>query len=271
MSIRTPYNGAGRRIDPGAVLLALLAATLPALLLAAIACNGDEPEPGPDPTPTQEIVVQSTPEPEPPSFVGDNEAIWADDFESYSDGAFPREGGWQRWKSGAVHIISSESSAGGSKSYKVGKFAQTAKAVPKGLPQVSYTAKFMVASVDENIASPLILVGLGWKMEDANVPHATACGVWVSGRLRCGDMDLGPAEAGRWYEVHVIADLASGSAQYWLDGQDLGVLPLETIFGVPKDNISHFLMVSGPRETEAFIDDVAVFRGEVSPLSPTQP
>ena len=264
---RRGNDGTAARGGPLAALAAILAAA--ALAVALAACGGDDP--APEPAPTQEPEAQATPAPAPPAFIGGLEAIFADDFESYAEGAFPREGRWQRWKSGALHVVASEPGVAGSKFYKLGKFAQTAKPVPVGLPGLTYTAKFMVPAVDETVASPVVLIGLGWKMADANVPHASSCGVWVGGRLVCGGTDLGLAEAGRWYEVHAVADLAAGSAQYWLDGRDLGVLPLETAFGSPRDNVSHFLVVTGPREIEAYIDDVAAFRGEVAPLNAAQP
>ena len=265
----TLLRGESSGTASGALSFTMLAALLAALAIAVSACSGDEPEPAP--TPTQEAVAEATPEPPPPSFIGDVEAIWAEDFERYSAGTFPREGGWQRWKSRTQNAISSQSSAGGTKAYELGKSSQTAKKIPVGLQQVSYTAKFMVTAIDETSPSPSIMIGLGWKMVDGNVPHASACGVWVNGRLTCGGMDLGLAEAEKWYELHVVADLASGSAQYWLDGTDYGVSPLVTSFGVPLDNVSHLLALSGPREVEAYIDDVAVFRGEVGPLSSSQP
>ena len=241
--------------------------------IAVAACGGDGPEPGTaaTPQPTEEAEALPTPEPTPPAFLGDMEALWAEDFERYSDGEFPREGRWQRWKSGGVHLITSQHSAGGAKSYELGKFAQTAKTIPQGMAHVSYTAKFMVPTVDEASATLAVMIGLGWKMNDGNVPHASACGVWVGGQLTCGGMNLGLAEAGKWYELHVVADLAAGSARYWLDGIEYGEFPLETAFGVPIDNVSHLLVLAGPREIEAYVDELAVFRGGVGPLSPSQP
>ena len=269
LRIQEVYKGMGL-IVWRAVLLALLSA---ALAVAAAACGGDEPEStrAPTPTATEEAEVLPTPEPTPPPFVGDVEALWAEDFERYPDGEFPREGRWQRWKSGGVHAVTSQTRAGGVKSYELGKFAQTAKTIPQGMAQASYTAKFMVPTVDESSPTLGVMIGLGWKMEDGNVPHTSACGVWVGGQLTCGGMNLGLAEAGKWYEIHVVADLASGSARYWLDGTEYGEFPLETAFGVPIDNVSHLLVLAGPRDLEAYIDEVAVFRGEVGPLSASQP
>ena len=256
-------------INYGAVRIALLAA-LAALAIAATACGGD-PDASPAPTPTEMAEEVPTPEPTPPPFIGNVEAIWADDFEGYTDGTFPREGRWQRWKSGVHHMITSEVNAGGAKSFELGRFAQVAMGIPQGMAQASYTAKFMVPSVDEASASPAVMVGLGWKMDDGNVPHASACGVWVGGQLACGGMFLGLAESGKWYEIHVVADLQSGNARYWLDGTDYGEFPLETVFGVPIDNVSHLLIVTGPREVEAYVDELAVFKGEVAPLTASQP
>ncbi len=249
------------------------AVLMAALAIAVSACGGEEPEStrAPAPTATEEAEALPTPEPTPPAFVGEVESLWAEDFEGYDDGVFPREGRWQRWKSGTVNQITSQLSAGGSKSYELGKFAQTAKTIPQGMPQVSYTAKFMVPTVVESSPTLGVMIGLGWKMNDGNVPHASACGVWVGGQLTCGGMKLGLAEAGKWYEIHVVADLESGSARYWLDGTDYGEFPLETAFGVPLDNVSHLLILAGPRELEAYVDEVAVFKGDVGPLSVSQP
>ncbi len=262
-----PYTGLG------VLRAALLAAFAAAVAVAAASCGGGGPESAPAqmPTATEEAEALPTPEPTPPAFVGDLEAIWAEDFERYPDGEFPREGHWQRWKSGGVHQITSRHSVGGAKSYQLGKFAQTAKTVPQGMSQVTYTAKFMVPSVDESSPTLAVMIGLGWKMRDGNVPHASACGVWAGGQLTCGGQFLGLAEAGKWYEIHAVADLGAGSARYWLDGTEYGEFPLETSFGIPIDNVSHLLVLTGPREIEAYVDDVAVFRGDVGPLSASQP
>ena len=268
-TINKSFGYFGRRLSHRGVRLSL-APVIAFLLLGMIACGGGKTTTQVTPTPesdvsSEAIVPTATP------FTGDLPTIWVDDFERYAIGDFPRAGGWQRWKSGGVMAVTTESSGGGSKSYKITDIAYTAKRVPQNLSTISLTGKFMAREVDGVQPAPVVMIGLGWRMDDGNIPHATACGVWIRGLLMCGGKDLGQAEAGRWYEFHMIADLDSGTARYWLDGNELGEVQLEQTFGNPKDNITAVLIVNGQRRAEAYVDDLAVFEGEVLPLASVAP
>jgi len=145
---------------------------------------------------------------------GELTTIFADDFESYSIGAFPSAGGWILWFDGAGSaFVTDEVSLSPTKSFRMdggdkGVFAA------KYFTSVSNVIGYEVyVRVTESKCNAVV----SFKSAQNDIPAS----VWFfdDGIIWSGGKELQPYVVNRWYKIRVILNKAANTYDVWIDDQ----------------------------------------------------
>jgi hypothetical protein len=202
------------------------------------------------------------------------QVVFEDDFESYSVGAFPSDGGWQLWYDGMgseYQFIVDNVFSSPTKSLKLlgshqwNWAAYAAKPIEADLPLIGFNASVKVESLgdgDRDIAR------LGFATLVPPVYATSYAPILFTdyGTIKVmGEGDLQSYVADRWYKVTVILDRNAESYSLWIDnelvGENLTVMTNKGPMTAEETpwKIGAFAVSQNYHSTNAYFDDVVVF------------
>jgi hypothetical protein len=200
------------------------------------------------------------------------QAIFEDDFESYSVGAFPSDGGWQLWYNGmgSEHqFIVDNVSSSPTKSLKLlginGWSAYAAKPIATDSPLIGFNASVRVESLGDG---DLDIARLGFATLVPPVYATSYAPILFTdyGTIRVmGEGDLQSYVADRWYKVTVIMDRNAETYSLWIDdelvGENLTVMTNKGPMTAEETpwKIEAFAVSQNYHNATVYFDDIVVF------------
>jgi hypothetical protein len=205
----------------------------------------------------------------------DEQVIFEDDFESYSVGTFPSDGGWHLWYSGMgseYQVIVDDFSVSPINSLQLlgqsGWAAYSGKLIDTDSPIIGFSVSVRIESLGGAAAGPhsdVARVGFAAHPAGSLIKSYNPILFLDFGTIRLGNQDLQSYVADRWYKVTQIIDRNAETSSIWIDdvlvGENLTSWtnngPLQA--GETTWDIESFAISQNYFSTRAYFDDVTVF------------